>query len=281
MPNFAPTKQVTSDKLKFMRRELIDIFRNSRAAALILVILGCLLVFWVQWNASVWLAPLHMPSRSLGRYISTWLLSFVPVTIILFLLHRPSRIIEALGLKGSVLRGLMLGFLFTAPLYIGFAIIGSLNSGLTLNTVLLFCVLPALFEEILFRGFIFSQLFRAGRLGFFWAALLPAVLFGLFHIYQGHDFLSSLAAFGVTMLGSFFFSWMYVVWNYNLWVPISIHFFMNLAWSLFVVEGTGNAAGGLISNILRAICLIFAIVFTIYYNRQRNKEALKFPIFKI
>jgi hypothetical protein len=120
-----------------------------------------------------------------------------------------------------------------------------------------------------------------GKLGFFWAALLPAVLFGLFHIYQGNDFLSSVAAFGVTMLGSFFFSWMYVAWNYNLWVPISLHFFMNLAWGLFVVEGTGNAAGGLISNILRAVCIVFAIVFTIFYVKRRNLESLKIPVFKI
>ena len=155
---------------------------------------------------------------------------------------------ESLGFKGSILRGLLFGFLFTTPLYIGFAIIG---------------------------------LFRVGKLGFFWAALLPAVLFGLFHIYQGHDLMSSLAAFGVTMLGSFFFSWMFVAWDYNLMVPISLHFFMNLAWGLFIVEGTGNAAGGLASNILRAVCLIFAIMFTVIYDKRNNKDALKFPVFKL
>ena len=166
---------------------------------------------------------------------------------------------ESLGFKGSILRGLLFGFLFTTPLYIGFAIIGHFNAG----------------------GFIFGQLFRVGKLGFFWAALLPAVLFGLFHIYQGHDLMSSLAAFGVTMLGSFFFSWMFVAWDYNLMVPISLHFFMNLAWGLFIVEGTGNAAGGLASNILRAVCLIFAIMFTVIYDKRNNKDALKFPVFKL
>jgi membrane protease YdiL (CAAX protease family) len=209
------------------------------------------------------------------------MLSLIPVTIVLFILHRPSAIIETLGLRDSVLRGLLFGFLFTTPLYIGFAIIGHFNVELTLYWILYFCLIPAVFEEILFRGFLFGQLFRVGKLGFFWAALLPAVLFGLFHIYQGNDFLSSVAAFGVTMLGSFFFSWMYVAWNYNLWVPISLHFFMNLAWGLFVVEGTGNAAGGLISNILRAVCIVFAIVFTIFYVKRRNLESLKIPVFKI
>ena len=260
---------------------MMESIRKSRLATLGIIILCCVLVFWVQWNASELLAPLHLQSKSLVRYILKCMLSLIPVTIVLFILHRPSAIIETLGLRDSVLRGLLFGFLFTTPLYIGFAIIGHFNVELTLHWILYFCLIPAVFEEILFRGFLFGQLFRVGKLGFFWAALLPAVLFGLFHIYQGNDFLSSVAAFGVTMLGSFFFSWMYVAWNYNLWVPISLHFFMNLAWGLFVVEGTGNAAGGLISNILRAVCIVFAIVFTIFYVKRRNLESLKIPVFKI
>lgn len=260
---------------------MISSIRKSRLATLILIILGCVLVFMVQWNASELLAPLHLQSKSLVRYILKCLLSLIPVTIIMFILHKPSAIMESLGFKGSILRGLLFGFLFTTPLYIGFAIIGHFNAGLTLHSILYFSLIPALFEEILFRGFIFGQLFRVGKLGFFWAALLPAVLFGLFHIYQGHDLMSSLATFGVTMLGSFFFSWMFVAWDYNLMVPISLHFFMNLAWGLFIVEGTGNAAGGLASNILRAVCLIVAIMFTVIYDKRNNKDALKFPVFKL
>ena len=204
---------------------MIDSIRKSRFATLGIIILCCVLVFGVQWNASELLVPLHLQSKSLVRYVLKCMLSLIPVTIVMFILHRPSAIIESLGLSDSVLRGLLFGFLFTTPLYIGFAIIGHFNVELTVHWILYFCLIPALFEEILFRGFLFGQLFRVGKLGFFWAALLPAVLFGLFHIYQGNDFLSSLAAFGVTMLGSFFFSWMYVAWNYNLWVPISLHFF--------------------------------------------------------
>lgn len=260
---------------------MVSTIRKSRLAIVITVLLGCVLVFLIQWYTAELLAPLHLQPKSLGRYVLKCILSLIPVAIILFLLHKPSAILESMGLRNSILKGLLFGLLFTTPLYIGFAIIGHVNTELTLYSILYYSLIPALFEEILFRGFIFGQLFRVGKLGFFWAALLPAVLFGLFHIYQGHDFLSSLAAFGVTMLGSFFFSWMYVAWVFNLWVPIFLHFFMNLAWGLFVVEGTGNATGGLISNIIRVACIVFAIVFTVFYNRERNKEALKFPVFKI
>ena len=108
---------------------MISSIRKSRLATLILIILGCVLVFMVQWNASELLAPLHLQSKSLVRYILKCLLSLIPVTIIMFILHKPSAIMESLGFKGSILRGLLFGFLFTTPLYIGFAIIGHFNAG--------------------------------------------------------------------------------------------------------------------------------------------------------
>ena len=41
-----------------------------------------------------------------------------------------------------------------------------------------------------------------------------------------------------------------------------------------VVEG-GEILPGLISNILRAVCIVFAIVFTIFYVKRRNLESLE------
>ena len=75
--------------------------------------------------------------------------------------------------------------------------------------------------------------------------------------------ISSLAAFGVTFIGAVYFSWMYVAWNFNLWVPIGLHILMNLAWFIFTMEGTENAAGGLISNIARVISILLAVGLTI------------------
>ena len=62
----------------------------------------------------------------------------------------------------------------------------------------------------MFRAFMFGLLFRYAKTGFFWAVILPALYFGSVHLYQGHDVLSALAAFGVTFIGALYFSWMYV-----------------------------------------------------------------------
>ena len=48
---------------------MMDSIRKSRLATLGIIILCCVLVFWVQWNASELLAPLHLQSKSLVRYI--------------------------------------------------------------------------------------------------------------------------------------------------------------------------------------------------------------------
>ena len=94
---------------------MMDSIRKSRLATLGIIILCCVLVFWVQWNASELLAPLHLQSKSLVRYILKCMLSLIPVTIVLFILHRPSAIIETLGLRDSVLRGLLFGFSIYYP----------------------------------------------------------------------------------------------------------------------------------------------------------------------
>ena len=79
----------------------------------------------------------------------------------------------------------------------------------------------------------------------------------------------TIAAFGVTFIGGLFFSWIYVKWDFNLWCPVGLHFFMNLSWLLFMVEGNSVAAGGVVSNVFRILSVVVAIVLTNVYLRKR------------
>ncbi len=74
------------------------------------------------------------------------------------------------------------------------------------------------------------------------------------------------------------FSWMYAAWNFNLWVPIGLHMLMNAAWVIFDVTGTEDAAGGLISNIVRVASISLAIVITVYYHKKKGKKIFDYPI---
>ena len=155
----------------------------------------------------------------------------------LFCLHKKSDILNSLGLNGNILKGLGFAALCCAPMLIGMPIIGSFNSNLTFDWFLRMVVIAAVFEEIVYRGFMFGQLFRYGKIGFIWAIILPAIFFGIGHLYQGDTLVESLMAFGVTALGALYFSWVYVECNYNLWVSIGLHIFMNFSWIVFPVEG--------------------------------------------
>lgn len=124
----------------------------------------------------------------------------------------------------------------------------------------------------------FGLFFRYARVGFIWATLFPAILFGLAHTYQGYDFLSSFAAFGVTFIGAVYFSWMYAAWNFNLWVAVGLHLLMNAAWVIFDVTGTDVAAGGLISNIVRVVSLALAVAITVCYHKKQGEKVFNYPI---
>ena len=128
------------------------------------------------WNASRIVSPLHLPSHSLMKSFVKDLLVLIPVVGTLLVLHKSKSIITSLGLDSSILKGLAYSFVFTLPLCFGFAIFGKYNSEITLSVIVRQCVLAALFEEIVFRGFMFGQLFRYSKVGFFWAAFFPAIL---------------------------------------------------------------------------------------------------------
>ena len=162
----------------------------------------------------------------------------------------------------------------TLPLFIAFPVVGDFNGGLTWDKLVRSAVIAAFFEEVIFRGFIFGQLFRYCKIGFWWSVIIPSLLFGTLHLYQGNDLLSSLAAFGVTFLGGIYFSWVYVKWDFNLWCPVGLHFFMNLSWLLFTVEGNSVAAGGLASNIFRVLSVAAAVSLTAAYRYRAGKRPL-------
>ncbi len=77
-----------------------------------------------------------------------------------------------------------------------------------------------------------------------------------------------IGIFLVTFLGGILFAWTYVEWDNNLWVPIFLHKFMNLAWELFDVSD--NALGDAYPNVFRTVTIALIIVITIWYKRRNR-----------
>lgn len=195
--------------------------------------------------------------RTLNR--SFWYI-LLPLLVVAFL-YKPQDAAAELGLRGGFRRGLPVAFLATLPMLLGYGFLANFNLALSWEQVILGCILAALGEEILFRGFLFGQLYRRVGLPFFVAALPMALFFGVGHLYQGHAPVQTAGIFAITFIGGLWFSWLYIAWEENLWVPIFFHFLMNLYWGVF--SAGDNALGGLWPNVFRAATIALSIWLTL------------------
>jgi len=180
----------------------------------------------------------------------------------------PKRAARELGLIAPVGRAFVFAALSSLPMLLAFSLSSKLNAKFTLGTLFFLSVLAPFAEEVVFRGYLFGQLYRRAGWSFWPASLIVAILFGLGHSYQmitgklGIDGL--LGVIAITGLGSVFFSWLLVRWQFNLWVPFAIHCLMNLWWELFSVDQT--ALGGWLANLARLATIALAILLTRYQH---------------
>ena len=160
------------------------------------------------------LAALLFKKGSFAYSLMKHLLSCIIPLITVAVVCKGKNILECWGLRRNFLKGWAVGLLCCIPMLVCNLIAGHVEFGW--DKLFLGAVFAGLFEELI----LFGVLHRYCGWRFIWAALPVAVLFTLGHFYQSHDFVSGLQVFCVTALGSLFFSWLYMVWDNNLWVPI-------------------------------------------------------------
>ena len=253
---------------------------TSKIARILYSILASVIIILIWRNIGFATTLFNISDNSISGLSIKALSLTLAVLILTIVVIRPKELFSFLGLSSNVLKGFGVALLCVLPLYLLFPVFGNLNTDVAFSVIYDRCILAGFREELVFRAFMFGLLFRYAKTGFFWAVILPALYFGSVHLYQGHDLLSALAAFGVTFIGALYFSWMYVEWNFNIWIPVGLHLLMNGAWSIFTMEGTEVAAGGWISNIARIISIALAIALTVYYRRKRGEKVFDYPVWR-
>ena len=198
----------------------------------------------------------------------SYLVFGIPLFAGLLFIHPFKDVFNSLGLNGSIKKALIFTILSTLPMLIGFALLFKFNAEVSLNSILISVICAAFFEELYFRGFLFGQLYRYTKLGFIPSVIAGALLFAFVHLYQSQELMELIGIFITTFLGALLFAWLYAEWNNNIWVPIFLHFFMNLFWTLF--SAGENALGGYYSNIFRIMTIILVIIITVVYKRKMN-----------
>ncbi len=182
-------------------------------------------------------------------------------------LHRRIKSLpSAWGFDSGMLTGVKMAFIFCLPMLAGYGFLADFTVRIDWQSFWFGCVVAAIFEELLYRGFLFGQLFRYGGWGFIPSALLNAVLFGSGHLYQSNDVSGAIGVFTITALGGMWFAWLYIEWNNNLWIAIFMHFFMNSWWTSFNIDD--NAAGGFMANIIRGTTIALSIIYTVRMKRK-------------
>ncbi len=191
--------------------------------------------------------------------------------LVLAWMYRPRNPGRELGLSTGFAQGMGMALVCTLPMLLGYAWLSGLQFSFEKEGFWLGCVLAALSEEVLYRGFFFGQLHRRVGLPFLVAAGAGAVFFGLGHLYQGNTVADTTGIFLVTLAGGLWFSWLYKAWDYNLWVPIGLHFLMNFYWMIF--QAGDNALGGAGANVFRVLTIAVSVVWTLRRQRQARMQA--------
>lgn len=179
------------------------------------------------------------------------------------------RVIEVLGLASSWKTGVGVGLLCTAPLICLFALTATWAPGPSVWwRGFEHALLAGFAEELFFRAMLFGLLFRVCGWSFVPACSVGMIVFGCAHAYQGASLMEILGIVGITGFGAAWFSWLYARWNWNLWLPATLHVVMNLSWVCF--ELGGNALGSGLGNLGRGLVVLTSVVLTVWRTRDRR-----------
>lgn len=190
----------------------------------------------------------------------------IPGLLCTGLLFGFKKMVDNLGLSKNMGWAFLFSLATVSPMFISSAIMGRFDNSLSILDILRATVFAGLMEEFLFRGFLFGLLFRRLGWGFIPAGLVGALIFGWAHLYQGTSVGETFGVFIVTFMGALWFAWLYIEWNNNLWVPIFLHIFMNLSWTLF--DMGENALGDVLTNVFRLITIGITVVLTVRHRKK-------------
>lgn len=231
----------------------------------------CALLIFIAAIASAPLfRPLGAPYATLFWKLSWVVLCFLGLAIMYRM--RPLEAISELGLRGSVGVGLVVGLIASLPMLALLATAWPLNPSLALVPVLFTGVLSPFTEELLFRGYLFLQLYRRAGWRGSTAVIATGVLFGLAHLSSlpsADKAVSVLIEIGMIAAGGAFYAWLLVRWQSNLWIPIATHAFMNVSCELF---GCNQHPGAWPINLGRVLAVGTAIAVTVLYRRRSSQR---------
>ena len=246
--------------------------RQSHKAIIFTIVCFAVYLILKQFFSPIKVSLDRITQNGLLSYILTYFIIGIPIYIGTYLINPKTTILKGLGLFHNPIKPFIIAGLFSLPMFLGGLFFFELSQEISIPNIIAGTIVIGFVEELFFRGFLFGQIYKYTSLGFISAIIIGAIIFATGHLYQSQELSELIGIFSVTFMGAILFGWLYVEWNYNLWIPIFLHSLMNLAWHLFDMDET--ALGGILPNIFRGLTIILAIVFTITYKKKQNLELI-------
>lgn len=218
--------------VKYIFKNQFDELRAGWQIALFLIVLGAAtaaltlpLIVFLKIQDTFTLAAASLVAAVITTFLVTKFVNRKPLTAVGLAIN--AHTMRELGI-GCLIGWLMMTAIFGIQYLSGYvkvvAVEVTWTEGLTMfGIAIVFFAVAAMFEEVLFRGYLFQTLVRGIR--FIPAAVLVGVLFGFAHIRN-----PNAGAFGVvnTVLVSIVFCIAY--WRTRgVWLPFGIHFAWNFS----------------------------------------------------
>ncbi len=253
--------------------------KRSRAAKVIVALIA-IVVFAIAIQSRHWLGGIEWYTDVLRRLSEGARLAEQPLRWLvlcmfgLVVAHRtwPWCAFGELGMIKPIHIGLGFGFVATLPMLAVFLIFCKLRSDLNAVNLIGGAVTYVFAEELLFRGYLFRQLYRKAGWNIWVAAISVGVLFGALHlanrVVQDMPIAGQFGTVAIISVGGVLFAWVYAMWDDNLWIPFGLHGFMNFWFAVFTVGD--NPLGGWVLNSSRVLTAVLAVFITLYVTRDRG-----------
>ncbi len=242
--------------------------RKTTRVILVVLISFSVYLYFLQYFNEIKTGLDKFTHFGLLSYFLCYLILGIPIFFGTYLINRNINIWKDLGIFHNLIKSFVIALIFSIPMFLGGYYLFEINHEINIENILAGSIFVGFIEELYYRGFLFGQIFRNTKLGFIPAIFFGALVFASGHLYQSQDIYELFGIFTVTFMGAILFAWLYVEWNYNLWIPVFLHALMNLSWHIFNMDET--ALGGIIPNLLRGLTVILAIGLTVVYKRKKG-----------
>jgi hypothetical protein len=194
---------------------------------------------------------------------------------VLVLIDRKASVFDEIGLGRSPVRGIAVGLAMAAPLTVTLWLTREAGPIAKPIHLLRLALAGALADEIFLRGFALRLLMRRARWGAPAAIVATAVAAMAARVAATAGTLTPLDLAQAAALGgatAAWFGWLFVAWKDDLWVPLALHFGLNLAWTAF--EGAVvTDSGSVLSHVGRLASFALSIAITLAARRLVHPPA--------